>query len=184
MIYIDGFLLPHKKRIYGPKGPFYRTVKNMVVTLMNKLFLLIVFAVFSLTLHAKDKNVEDLNAFMMEKFDLDVELLSWLILKGKSNSTKSRELWDRTGGVPWQIKELEKKGYVYIIIREYPEYNDQIGYSTSITKKAAPILEAMKEPEKFDEISMLKNFERESRIKNTIYISPVAESKLLQINDR
>ena len=156
----------------------------MVVTLMNKFFLLILLAVLSLSIHAKDESVKDLNAFIMEKFDLDIELLSWLILKGKSNSTKSRELWDRVGGVPWQIKELEKRGYVYIIIREYPEYNDQIGYSTSITKKAAPILEALKEPEKFDEISMLKNFERESRIKNTIYLSPEVESKLLQLNNR
>jgi hypothetical protein len=156
----------------------------MVVTLMNKLFLLIVISAFSLTLHAKDKSVEDLNYFIKDRFGLNLELLSWLVLKGKSNSTKSRELWDRTGGVPWQIKELEKKGYIYIIIREYPEYNDQIGYSTSITKKAAPILDTLKEPYKFDEVLMLKNFERESRIKNTIYVSPEVESKLLQINNR
>jgi hypothetical protein len=82
----------------------------MVVTLMNKLFLLIVISAFSLTLHAKDKSVEDLNYFIKDRFGLNLELLSWLVLKGKNNSTKSRELWDRTGGVPWQIKELEKKG--------------------------------------------------------------------------
>jgi hypothetical protein len=151
---------------------------------MNKLFLLIVISAFSLTLHAKDKSVEDLNYFIKDRFGLNLELRSWLVLKGKSNSTKSRELWDRTGGVPWQIKELEKKGYIYIIIREYPEYNDQIGYSTSITKKATPILDTLKDPEKFDEVLMLKNFERESRIKNTIYVSPEVESKLLQINNR
>ena len=147
--------------------------------ILKKYYLIILLSMLTLTTQANDDSVKNLNEYLSNKFDLNIELLSWLVINGKSNSTKPRKYWEQSGGIPWQLKELEKKGYIYIIIREYPEHNNQIGYSSEISPKAVPLLETLKEFKSYNEESILDSFEKESRKKHTTYISPLVKRKLL-----
>ena len=115
--------------------------------------------------------VDDVQRELSKNFNLDIELLSWLVLNHSGSKSMSKKHWDHQGGLPWQIKELENKGYLYLIVYEFNHGEPGVGYLTMPSPKAQPILKTLQDPKIVDQKTNIEWLKDAKSRKETIYVT-------------
>lgn len=141
---------------------------------MKKLIAFIGVLLFISVANVYASKLDEVNAYLEKEIDLNIDLLAWLVTKHSTSASIPSEWWEEQGGLPWQAKELEKRGFIKVVATKGEERFDYYSFPTD---KAAPILRSLQgNYERFLQEAE-SNFLLRLNEENVIYSTPQTEKE-------
>ena len=134
---------------------------------MFKHLLTIIFCLASLAAQAND--LEEIDSLLKKKYNLNIETFSFLLMKNDHSMSGSKKFWNHEGGFPWQVYELEKKGYLYLLTYSFGK--DGLGYKVYPTAKTYKILSSTRSGSVWTPENVHRNIESARKSGKYTYIT-------------